>query len=414
MNAAIPDQGNNPSSTVGVTSVRWRVVLLAFLVVFLDGFDAVSLGLSIPTLTREWGVSSAAFAIPLTTTTIGMVIAYTTAGQLCARFGRRKVILWSTVVFAAGSALTGLMTSIPAMSVARLVTGAGLGMIIPAVVSLAADNSPPHRRESIAILVSLGLSAGPFAAGVSGGALIGNFGWTSVFWVGAALPTLLLPLLWWGMHEPATVAATNPVESASVRRLFTESRGPFTLMLWASALLIYLSTAVMTAWTPQLMVSYGFTPTEAPLGTAALGFGGILGGLTLAALTTRFRTGNVVVVMCAIDVVLIVLLARLELSSTAILLLLGGVGLAKIASVSGPPVIAMVSYSNGLETSAVGWTVAFGRVGSLLGPAFGGVLLALDISARGIVLTACVPVLAAAVLLPFLSRRTGAGSPKRR
>lgn len=411
MSAAIPDHRSSPSSSAGVTRVRWRVVLLAFLVVLLDGFDSVTLGLAIPTLTHEWGVSSAAFTISLTTTTIGMVIAYSTAGRLCARFGRRRVILWSTAVFAAGSAATALTTSVAGMSAVRFVTGAGLGMIVPAAISLAADNSPPHRRESTAILVSLGLSAGPFAAGISGGALIGNLGWTSLFWVGAVLPALVLPLLWWGMHEPGTrLPPTAPVESASVRRLFEEGRGPLTLMLWASALLVFMTQAVLAAWTPQLMASYGFTPTEAPLGTAALGFGGILGGLLLAALSAGFRAAKVVVVTCAIDVALIVLLARLQLGNTAVLALVGGVGLATLASLSAPPVIAMMSYPSGVETSGVGWTVAFGRVGSVLGPAGGGVLLALGVSARGVVLTACVPVLAAAVLFAFLSRRPGAGA----
>ncbi|WP_046199844.1 MFS transporter [Amycolatopsis keratiniphila] len=386
--------------------VRWRVAILGFLLIVLDGFDGVTLGLVIPTLEIEWGVDASAFTLPLVLTGIGTAVGYSGSGWASARFGRRRVILWGTTLFAIGSAWTAVVTTIPPLSVARLLTGVGLGVIVPPAASLAADNGPPRRRELITVLVSLGLAVGPTIGGILAGPLIGSYGWRSVLWVGTLLPVLLLPVLWWGMREPADDRRppSEPAQAA-FRFLFTRDRRSATLLLWAVFLLVVATIGVITTWAPVLVADYGLSPTEAPMGIAAFGFGGMLGGAVLVLLTTRFRAINVVASTTMLGALILFVAARAPLTHTGLLIALCGIGMCLIATANGSMAVAMSTYPGPLRTTGVGWAVALGRVGGVIGPAYAGALAAMRVSSRDIVLYTCVLMTAAALLNIVLAVR---------
>lgn len=42
-----------------LSAYQWRVVLLCFLIVFLDGLDTAAMGFIAPALTQEWGIDRA-------------------------------------------------------------------------------------------------------------------------------------------------------------------------------------------------------------------------------------------------------------------------------------------------------------------------------------------------------------------
>ncbi|MEU3766202.1 MFS transporter [Amycolatopsis keratiniphila] len=382
------------------------MAILGFLLIVLDGFDGASLGLVIPTLEVEWGIDAAAFTLPLVLTGIGTAVGYSASGWASARFGRRRVILSGTTLFAIGSACTAVVTTMPPLSVARLLTGVGLGVIVPPATSLAADNGPPRRRELVTVLVSLGLAVGPTIGGILAGPLIGSYGWRSVLWVGTLLPVLLLPVLWWGMREPADDRRppSEPAQAA-FRLLFTRDRRSATLLLWAVFLLAVAAIGVITTWAPALVVDYGLSPTEAPMGIAAFGFGGMLGGSILVLLTTRLRAIDVVVATTMLGALILLVAARAPLSHTGLLIALCGIGMCLIATVNGSTAVAMSTYPGPLRTTGVGWAVALGRAGGVIGPAYAGVLAAMRVSSRDIVLYTCVLMAAAALLNIVLAIR---------
>jgi len=77
----------------GPARVRWSIVTLAFLAVLLDGFDAASLSVVVPTLAKQWGTTPASFTAPLVLTNIGVVLGYLSCGRLGARYGRRPMLI---------------------------------------------------------------------------------------------------------------------------------------------------------------------------------------------------------------------------------------------------------------------------------------------------------------------------------
>jgi AAHS family 4-hydroxybenzoate transporter-like MFS transporter len=56
-------------------------------------------------------------------------------------------------------------------------------------------------------------------------------------------------------------------------------------------------------------------------------------------------------------------------------------------------------YPTASRGAALGWNLAFGRVGSILGPTITGILLLMNINAQRVLMLAAIPIVCAALLL---------------
>lgn len=192
---AYENQENHP--------VRWSVVTVAFLAILLDGFDTTLIAFVVPALSKEWALPVSAFSPVFIATSVGAVIGYLLSGRVSERYGKKTVIIISVIGFALGSIATLLSHSIFTLAAWRLITGIGLGAVLPPAVALAVANGPSGRKEAVSVAVGAGLSLGATIGGLVGGALIERFGWQSLFVLGSILPALLVPLLIWVLpgHE---------------------------------------------------------------------------------------------------------------------------------------------------------------------------------------------------------------------
>jgi len=380
--------------------VRWRIVALAFFAVLLDGFDAATLSIAVPTLSRQWELAPANFTGPLVLTNIGVVIGYLSCGWLGARFGRRTMLITGVAVFALMTGATAVALpaeSIAALSVLRFGTGLGLGMTLPLAVSLATEHSPGRRRELVAVIVTLGLTSGSTVGGFLGGRLLVSVGVAGIFWVAAILPLLLAAVLIFGMpRPPRRQSGPDAKHEAKLARLFAPELRATTTMLWTFAFLVFIAAYTLTSWVPTLLVGYGFSPTQAPLGLAYVSFGGLLGGIALIPLAARIGITRALIVMPTVGAICMIIAARVELSDGALLAVLGGAGAGVVSSQIGQLTLAVSLYSTGTRTTGVGWAAALGRAGSIVGPGVAGILIGLALAGKDIVLITAAPVVIAA------------------
>ena len=179
-----------------------------------------------------------------------------------------------------------------------------------------------------------------------------------------------------------------------------------TALLWGYAFLIFTTFYALVSWVPTLLLSFGFTPAQAPIGIAALGIGGVIGNIILAALAARFGARPVLIGIGIVAIVAILGVARADLPRDVLLITLTAVGAGLVASCVGQAAIAVSIYPSDLRTTGVGCSSALGRVGSIVGPGIGGLMLALGLPAREILQSACLPVLVAIGILALLSRRS--------
>jgi AAHS family 4-hydroxybenzoate transporter-like MFS transporter len=69
---------------------QWLLLALCFLIVATDGMDVAIMGFLAPDITREWGISRAAFGVVMSAAPIGLAIGAILVGPMSDRFGRKN------------------------------------------------------------------------------------------------------------------------------------------------------------------------------------------------------------------------------------------------------------------------------------------------------------------------------------
>ena len=130
-----------------------------------------------------------------------------TGGALGDRLGARRIYFAGLAIFTLASVLCGAAISLPVLTAARIVQGAGAAMLVPCSLSLInhAYPDPVQRTGAFGLWAGFGgvaMAAGPLAGGV----LIHLFGWRGIFLVN--LPVGLVGL--WLTARIGTETPTAP------------------------------------------------------------------------------------------------------------------------------------------------------------------------------------------------------------
>lgn len=122
-------------------------------------------------------------------------------GTLSDSFGRRRVILTSLLVFAAGSAVAALAPSFEWLLAGRVLQGlsAGAGMVVGQAVVNDCFEGPVAQRTMSYIIMVFGVS--PAFAPMLGGYVSAQYGWRSVFVMLVVLALATAALCAWRLPE---------------------------------------------------------------------------------------------------------------------------------------------------------------------------------------------------------------------
>ena len=96
---------------------------------------------------------------------IGAFIASLLVGRIGDILGRRKTILYGSVIFLIGGALQTCANGMPMMMLGRIIAGLGVGALSTIVPVYQSEISPPHNRGKLACIEFTGNIAG-YAASV--------------------------------------------------------------------------------------------------------------------------------------------------------------------------------------------------------------------------------------------------------
>ncbi|MER8046757.1 DHA2 family efflux MFS transporter permease subunit [Streptomyces sp. NPDC094032] len=185
---------------------RWTVLGVCALSMFLVGVDATIVNVGLPEIGRGLGVGTHGLEWVVDAYTVVMASLLIVSGALADRFGRRRVFRLGLIVFGVASLACALAPSLGVLVAARAVQGVGASMLSPVALAIVVSATPDPRERARAIGVwasvfGLSMAAGP----VAGGALIGAFGWRSVFWINA--PVVLLALVLVALFVPESRGA---------------------------------------------------------------------------------------------------------------------------------------------------------------------------------------------------------------
>jgi AAHS family 4-hydroxybenzoate transporter-like MFS transporter len=369
----------------------------------MDGFDAQAMGFVAPALLQQWHISRVALSPILSSGLVGMLIGALAFGPLGDRIGRKRVLLLCTLWFGAGSLLTARAGSVEAMLWLRLVTGFGLGGAMPNATALTAEYMPARFRATGVMLMFFGFSIGAAIGGFVAAGIIGRYGWPAVFVVGGLLPLVMAILL---LALPESVRFLQERKQRfPVAQLFTEGRARTTLLLWVVFFMSLLDLYFLNSWLPTVIHDAGVPLSQAIAITAMFQIGGAVAAIVLGRVVDRQRSYRVLALVylgAAVCVFLIGLVSATVAIETAAVF---AAGFCVVGGQTCSNSLAAESYPTAVRSTGVGWALGIGRIGSIVGPVLGGLLLSFNWGMRRVFLAAAIPAVIAALAAMGLNLR---------
>ncbi|MZQ74947.1 MAG: MFS transporter [Peptoclostridium sp.] len=155
-------------------------------------FDAMDQGMVagvMAAIGKDWELTTGQLGLLGSSGMLGMALGAALSGMAADRWGRRKVIMWTLIIYGVASGLSGFSTSYPMLLALRFLTGFGLGGELPAASTLVSEYSPTKDRGRNVIILESFWAWGWIAAALVAYLMIPVYGWRTAFWVGA-LPAL--------------------------------------------------------------------------------------------------------------------------------------------------------------------------------------------------------------------------------
>ena len=131
---------------------------------FLFGFDSAVINGAVSGIQRSFHSSSAGTGFAVASILLGCAVGALAAGRLADRFGRRPVMVATAVIFAATAAASALASGAAVFTLARFVSGIGVGAASVVCPAYIAEISPAAIRGRLASLQQLGIVVGIFVA----------------------------------------------------------------------------------------------------------------------------------------------------------------------------------------------------------------------------------------------------------
>ena len=156
------------------------------------GLDNTILNVAIPTLQREFNASATSLQWMVDAYVLVFAGLLLTMGSLGDRFGRKRGLQVGLVIFGLSSLFAAYAGSSGQLIAARALMGIGGALIMPSTLSILTDVFPRDERGRAigiwAAVAGLGIGIGP----LTGGLLLENFWWGSVFFINIPIIGLAL------------------------------------------------------------------------------------------------------------------------------------------------------------------------------------------------------------------------------
>jgi benzoate transport len=386
---------------------QYGVVTLCVLINMIDGYDILALAQAGSALKAEWQMSDAELGTLLSMNLVGMALGALGVSPVADQWGRRPAMLICLVFMSLGMAIAAVSSGFASMAVGRLITGVGIGGMTSTAGTLALEYASSKRREFATASVASAYPVGTIIGAMVAVAVLDGYGWRGIFWVGAGLSAVLLPIAFvWlpesldflltrqpkgalettnkvlrRMHVPEiTQLPPRPADSAEGSTALTEilqpvHRNELLFKLFIAHALNMFAWYFIINWGPPLVAEAGASDELGARYSAWVSYGGIAGGLTAGFFCGTFGVRRMMWFTMVSLAVLITLFGMFVGNPAALMVIAPLMGAALFGSAVANWLTIAYAFPPHLRATGLGFATTAGRVGSIFGPIVGGALL---------------------------------------
>jgi len=399
------EDGPRMMADAPMTTFQFAIVLLCCVINVADGADIVAMAYAAPLVTKEWGIRPELLGMVFSAAPVGMGIGAFLIAPLADRFGRRVVVLSAVGVVGVAMLLTGLSTSVPMLAAMRLLTGTGLGTLLASLMVTVVEYTNRRWGNFFIAVLHIGFAVGVSLMGLIAAALSGPYGWRAFFLFGAAMNgAILLTGLFLLPESVEFLMESQPRRAlARINRIFARiGRAPLaalppktarvkaglsilslldphfrasTLLLWTASIGYAVVGYYHLNWTPHVLAQAGVATNIAISSGFFTGAGAIAGNLSMGVLSGRIDPVRLTAGYFAGSALA---LAGFGLSAPNMIGMFACATLISfftLGGFSGLMIVTSHQYPALARSTGVGGVVGFGRLGAVIGPVLGGVLI---------------------------------------
>lgn len=382
-----------------------NVLFWCALIIIFDGYDLVIYGTVLPVLMKTWGLTPVQAGGLASYALFGMMFGAFIFGTIANRIGPKKAIIACILLFSGFTFLCGFAQTPTTFAFFRFMAGLGIGGVMPNAIALMAEYAPKSIRNTLVTTMFSGYAVGGIMSALFGIFLIPKFGWQIIFYIGIT-PVLLLPfiirylpeslnfLVKNGKNDEANAILTQVEPSytpqknhvleisntvagtTGVSDLFSSNRLLSTLMFWVSFFCCLLMVYGLNSWLTKLIMTKPEYKDNLSLSLTfllVLNIGAIFGAIVGGRLGDKYDLRKTVILFFGIGCVAIGLLGYT--SSFIMYVLMFIAGAATIGNQIVLNTLVAQYYPALLRTTGIGWASGIGRIGAIIGPILGGVLV---------------------------------------
>ena len=421
----------------GVSRFHIGLVVFAFFIVMIDGYDIAALGFAIPSLVKDWHITNqAALGPALSASLLGMLVGAPSLGALGDRIGRKHAINLSLVSFGIFTWLTVLTHSVGQIALLRLLAGIGIGGFMPNIIALVGEFAPRNFRATLIIVSFVGVGFGGGLPGPVAALLVPEHGWQILFTIGGAGPLVVALVCWLGLPESIkyltltpsrrgellrllkrvrpdlsfgpetrfTIADEKQYRGLSPKHLFADGLALITPLLWGLFIFNLMGYFFLVSWTPFLLSAAHLPMSQAAIAQTVFQVGATFGSWALCVPIDRKGLWPIALMFTAAVPAVALIGIVGPISRPWLLTIEFFAGVCVLGLQGGINATAASIYPTSCRSNGTGWALGMGRVGAMLGPVLGGVLIARHLPIEQLFLIAAIPFAIGAVLCFWLAQ----------
>ncbi len=416
-----------------ISGLQYATIFVCFLMNILDGMDVLVISYCAPAIAASWNVSAETLGIVFSAGLAGMTLGALLLAPMADHIGRKNMILLSALLMGSSIFLTAYAQTVSLLILLRFLSGIGIGSMLASTAALIAEYTPNRSRDFWVSTVIAGYPVGAVLSGLVAAQVVPNSGWQMMFKIAGVSSFVTLPLIFFFLSESVAFYLKKQPRNALIKinnilqkigrpkleqlpvvpkkttgipvgKLLSTSYRISTLQLWLALFLAFGALYFLISWIPKLATNAGLSMSLAIYAGTVFNAGAFVGILTQGLFSTRFGLKKTIGLFFIATAILMAIF-RLFIGSDWLLLIFGLLGFGIQGGFVGLYAVAARMYPTEFRTTGVGWAIGAGRLGGVIGPSVGGLLVGLGLTMATNFLIFAVPTLLAGVVTMVISSK---------